>query len=162
MATPPSLVTATRNMTPVPMMAAVEVIKGITTSEETARIGKRFVQQIGKEPIMVNRDIAGFVINRINFPSTIEAMRLVEEGVATVEDIDKGLRLAAGRKMGIFETGDMVGLDVTYGALKAIYQETGDARFYPPLLLRRKVKAGHLGRKTGKGWYEYDQNGNRK
>ena len=147
---------------PVPMMAAVEVIKGITTSEETARIGKRFVQQIGKEPIMVNRDIAGFVINRINFPSTIEAMRLVEEGVATVEDIDKGLRLAAGRKMGIFETGDMVGLDVTYGALKAIYQETGDARFYPPLLLRRKVKAGHLGRKTGKGWYEYDQNGNRK
>lgn len=147
---------------PVPMMAAVEVIKGITTSEETARIGKRFVQQIGKEPIMVNRDIAGFVINRINFPSTIEAMRLVEEGVATVEDIDKGLRLAAGRKMGIFETGDMVGLDVTYGAMKAVYQETGDARFYPPLLLRRKVKAGHLGRKTGKGWYEYDENGNRK
>lgn len=147
---------------PVPMMAAVEVIKGITTSEETTQTGKRFVQQIGKEPIMVNRDIAGFVINRINFPSTIEAMRLVEEGVATVEDIDKGLRLASGRKMGIFETGDMVGLDVTYGAMMATYQETGESRFYPPLLLRRKVKAGHLGRKAGKGWYEYDENGNRK
>jgi 3-hydroxybutyryl-CoA dehydrogenase len=147
---------------PVPMMQAVEVIKGIATSEETALMGKHFVQRIGKEPIMVNRDIAGFVINRINFPSTIEAMRLVEEGVATVEDIDKGLRLGAGRKMGIFETGDMVGLDVTYGAMMAVYHETGEPRFYPPLLLRRKVKAGHLGRKSGKGWYEYDQNGNRK
>ena len=147
---------------PVPMMQAVEVIKGVATTDETARKGKDFVLQIGKEPIMVDRDIAGFVINRINFPSTIEAMNLVEQGVATVEDIDKGLRLASGRRMGIFETGDMVGLDVTYGAMMAIYQETGDPRFYPPLLLRRKVKAGHLGRKTGKGWYEYDEEGNRK
>jgi 3-hydroxybutyryl-CoA dehydrogenase len=147
---------------PVPMMQAVEVIKGIATSDETASVGKRFVEQIGKEPIMVNRDVAGFVINRINFPSTIEAMRLVEEGVATVADIDKGLRLGAGRKMGIFETGDMVGLDVTYGAMMAIHQETGDPRFYPPLLLRRKVKAGHLGRKTGKGWYDYDADGKKK
>jgi len=72
------------------------------------------------------------------------------------------LRLASGRKIGIFETGDMVGLDVTYGALMAIYRETGDPRFYPPLLLRRKVRAGQLGRKTGKGWYEYDEKGNRK
>jgi 3-hydroxybutyryl-CoA dehydrogenase len=141
---------------PVPMMAAVEVIKGIATSDETAEAGRRFVLKLGKEPIMVNRDVAGFVINRINFPSAIEAMKLVEAGVATVEDIDKGMRLAAGRKMGIFETGDMVGLDVTYGAMMAIYQETGDPRFYPPLLLRRKVKAGHLGRKTGRGWYVYD------
>lgn len=147
---------------PVPMMQAVEVIKGIATDDETFRIGGQFVRQIGKEPIMVHRDIAGFVINRINFPSTIEAMRLVEEGVATVEDIDKGLRLGAGRKMGIFETGDMVGLDITYGAMMAIFQETGDPRFYPPLLLRRKVKAGHLGRKTGRGWYSYDAQGNKK
>ena len=143
---------------PVPIMQAVEVIKGITTTEKTAQSGKEFVIKIGKEPIMVNRDIAGFVINRINFPSAIEAMNLVEQGVATVEDIDKGLRLATGRKMGIFETGDMVGLDVTYGAMMAIYHETGDPRFYPPLLLRRKVKAGHLGRKTGKGWYDYNEN----
>lgn len=146
---------------PVPMMAAVEVIRGIATSDEAAEAGRRFVLQIGKEPIMVNRDVAGFVINRINFPSTIEAMNLVEAGVATIEDIDKGLRLASGRKMGIFETGDMVGLDVTYGAMTAMYRETGDPRFYPPLLLRRKVKAGHLGRKTGRGWYRYDEKGNR-
>ena len=91
---------------PVPIMQAVEVIKGITTTEKTAQSGKEFVIKIGKEPIMVNRDIAGFVINRINFPSAIEAMNLVEQGVATVEDIDKGLRLATGRKMGIFGSAD--------------------------------------------------------
>ena len=147
---------------PVPMMAAVEVIKGIATNEDTAETGRQFVEKIGKSPIMVNRDVAGFVINSINWPSAIQAMKLVEAGVATCEDIDKGLRLASGRKMGIFETGDLVGLDVTYGGLMAVYQETGDPAFYPPLLLRRKVKAGHLGRKTGKGWYEYDENGNRK
>ena len=147
---------------PVPMMQAVEVIKGVSTTEETLQAGKDFVIKIGKEPIMVNRDIAGFVINRINFPSSIEAMKLVEQGVATIEDIDKGLRLASGRKMGIFETGDMVGLDVTYGAMMSTYRETGDPRFYPPLLLRRKVKAGHLGRKTGRGWYTYNEDGSRK
>lgn len=147
---------------PVPMMQAVEVIRGLATTKETARKGKEFVIQIGKEPIMVNRDVAGFVINRINFPSSIEAMRLVEQGIATVEDIDKGLRLASGRRMGIFETGDMVGLDVTYGALMAMYQETGDPRWYPPTILKRKVKAGQLGRKTGAGWYEYNEDGSRK
>jgi 3-hydroxybutyryl-CoA dehydrogenase len=146
---------------PVPMMQVVEVIKGIATTNTTVKIGQDFVKKIGKEPIMVNRDVAGFVINRINFPSAIEAMRLVEQSVATVEDIDKGLRLGLGRKMGIFETGDMVGLDVTYGALMAMFKETGNPRWYPPLLLRRKVKAGHLGRKTGMGWYRYDKDGNK-
>ncbi len=147
---------------PVPMMQAVEVVRGMATADDTLASGMAFVRSIGKEPIQVNRDVGGFVINRINFPSAIEAMRLVEAGVATVEDIDKGLRLASGRKMGIFETGDMVGLDVTYGALMSMYQETGDGRWYPPLLLRRKVKAGHLGRKTGKGWYTYNSDGTRK
>lgn len=147
---------------PVPMMKAVEVIKGLATTDETAETGKAFALRIGKEPIMVNMDVAGFVINRINFPSTMEAMRLVEQGVATVEDIDKGLRLASGRKMGIFETGDMVGLDVTYGAMMAMYRETGDPRWYPPMLLRKKVAAGQMGRKTGKGWYEYHEDGSRK
>jgi len=147
---------------PVPMMQAAEVIRGQSTSEETMVKGRQFVIRIGKEPITVNRDVAGFVINRINFPSTMEAMRLVEEGVTTVEDIDKGLRLASGRRMGIFETGDMVGLDVTYGALMSMYRETGDPRWFPPMILRRKVKSGELGRKTGKGWYEYDKEGRKK
>ena len=146
---------------PVPMMQVVEVIKGIATGDDSAMVGRDFVKKIGKEPIMVNRDIPGFAINRINFPSTIEAMKLVEQGVVSIEDVDKGLRLGLGRKMGIFETGDMVGLDVTYGALMAMYKETGNPRWYPPLLLRRKVMAGQLGRKTGKGWYRYDKKGNK-
>jgi 3-hydroxybutyryl-CoA dehydrogenase len=147
---------------PVPMMQVVEVVKGKATTDDSARVGRDFVKKIGKEPIMVNRDVPGFAINRINLPSAIEAMNLVEQGVVSVEDVDKGVRLGLGRKMGIFETGDMVGLDVTYGALKAMYNETGDSRWYPPLLLRRKVKAGHLGRKTGKGWYQYNPDGRKK
>jgi 3-hydroxybutyryl-CoA dehydrogenase len=146
---------------PVPMMPVAEVIKGISTTDENAEAGRDFVKKIGKTAILVNRDVPGFAINRINFPSTIEAMNLVEQGVVSIEDVDKGLRLASGRKMGIFETGDMVGLDVTYGALMAMYKETGDSRWYPPLLLRRRVKAGHLGRKTGRGWYQYDKDGNK-
>lgn len=147
---------------PVPMMPVAEVIRGIGTTEETILAGVDFVKSIGKEPIRVESDVAGFLLNRINFPSTIEAIRLVEQGIGTVQDIDKGMRLAFGRKMGPFETGDMVGLDVTYGALMACFEETKDPRFYPPQLLRRKVKAGHLGRKTGKGWYEYNEDGTRK
>lgn len=147
---------------PVPLMQVVEVVRGAVTTQETMNKGKEFVVKIGKEPIMVNRDVPGFVINRINYPASIEAMNLVEQGVASVEDIDKGLRLGSGRKMGIFEIGDMVGLDVTYGGLMAMYHETGDPKWFPPLLLRRKVKAGHLGKKTGKGWYDYLADGSRK
>jgi 3-hydroxybutyryl-CoA dehydrogenase len=147
---------------PVPMMEAVEVVRSQFTSDEVFAQGKAFVESIGKEPILVHKDVPGFLINRINFPAVIEAIRLVEAGVGTVEDIDKGLRLASGRRMGIFETGDMVGLDVTCGALTAIYEETRDPRWFPPAILRRKVMAGHLGRKTGKGWYEYDPDGTRK
>ncbi len=147
---------------PVPMMEAVEVVRSQFTSDEVFAQGKAFVEMIGKEPILVHKDVPGFLINRINFPATVEAMRLVGDGVGTIEDIDKGLRLATGRKMGIFETGDMVGLDVTCGALTAIYEETKDPRWFPPAILRRKVLAGQLGRKTGKGWYEYNPDGTRK
>jgi 3-hydroxybutyryl-CoA dehydrogenase len=147
---------------PVPMMEAVEVVRSQFTSEEVFALGRSFVKSIGKEPILVHKDVPGFLINRINFPASVEAMRLVEAGVGTVEDIDKGLRLASGRRMGIFETGDMVGLDVTCGALTAIYEETKDPRWFPPAILRRKVMAGQLGRKTGKGWYEYNPDGTRK
>ena len=146
---------------PVPMMKAVEVVRGIETSDETMDLGRAFIQRLGKEPILVQVDMPGFLINRINLPSNLEAMRMVEQGVGTPEDIDKGMRLATGRRMGPFETGDMVGLDVTHGALMALYTETGDARWYPPMILRRKVRAGHLGRKTGRGWYVYDSDGKR-
>lgn len=147
---------------PVPMMTAVEVIRGISTSKETFERAADFVRQIGKEPIMVQRDIAGFILNRINMLSNMEAMRLVEQGVATPADIDKGMRLAFGRKMGPLETSDMVGLDVQLMAYTNTYEEEKDPRFYPPSILRQKVLAGHLGRKTGKGWYEYNPDGSRK
>ena len=147
---------------PVPMMMAVEVIRGVSTSDETFQYGADFVKHIGKEPILVNRDLAGFILNRINMVSNMEAMRLVEQGVATPEDIDKGMCLAFGRRMGPFETSDLVGLDVQLMAYNNVYNEEKDLRFYPPSILKRKVLAGQLGRKTSKGWYEYNPDGSRK
>jgi 3-hydroxybutyryl-CoA dehydrogenase len=147
---------------PVQMMEVVEVIKGVRTSEETIQAGVDFVRKIGKEPIRVERDVPGFLLNRINLVSYVEAIRLLEQGIGTVEDIDKGVRLAFGRRMGPLETGDLVGLDVSFGALTAIYEKEKDVRYEPPPLLKRKVKAGELGRKTGRGWYEYQADGNRK
>jgi len=147
---------------PVPMMEVVEVIKGVRTSEETMKVGVDFVNAIGKAPIRVESDVPGFLLNRINLVGYIEAIRLLEQGIGTVEDIDKGVRLAFGRRMGPLETGDLVGLDVSYGALTAIYEESKDPHYYPPQLLRRKVKLGELGRKTGRGWYEYNPDGSKK
>jgi len=141
---------------PVVMMEVVEVVRGVKTSEEVMNAGVNFVKRIGKEPIRVERDVAGFLLNRINLVGYVEAIRLLEQGIGTVEDIDKGVRLAFGRRMGPFETGDLVGLDVSCNALMAIYEDTKDIRFYPPDLLRRKVKAGELGKKSGKGWYRYN------
>lgn len=147
---------------PVPMMDVVEVIKGVRTSEEAMQTGVHFVRTIGKEPIRVERDVPGFLLNRINLIGYVEAIHLLEQGIGSVSDIDKGVRLAFGRRMGPFETGDLVGLDVSYGALTAIYEESKDIRYYPPQLLRHKVKAGELGRKTGRGWFEYNSDGTRK
>jgi 3-hydroxybutyryl-CoA dehydrogenase len=147
---------------PVPMMPVVEVITGINTSKETMQAGVAFIKKIGKEPLRVKSDVPGFLLNRINLVSYVEAIQLLEKGIGTVEDIDKGIRLAFGRRMGPFETGDMVGLDVSFDGLTAIYEESKDMRFYPPQLLRRKVKAGQLGRKVGRGWYVYDKDGNKK
>jgi 3-hydroxybutyryl-CoA dehydrogenase len=147
---------------PVPMMDIVEVIKGISTSEETMQVGIDFTRNIGKEPVRVESDVPGFLLNRINLVGYVEAIRLIEQGIGNVSEIDKGVRLAFGRRMGPFETGDLVGLDVSYGALMAIYEESKDMRYYPPQLLRRKVKTGQLGRKTGQGWYEYNEDGSRK
>ncbi len=147
---------------PVPMMEVVEVIKGMRTSEETMKVGVNFVKSLCKEPIRVESDVPGFLLNRINLVGYIEAIRLLEQGIGTVEDIDRGVRLAFGRRMGPLETGDLVGLDVSCGALTAIYEETKDVRFFPPQLLRRKVTSGELGRKTGRGWYEYNPDGSKK
>lgn len=144
---------------PVPMMKAVEVIKGVSTGESAMKTGADFVKALGKEAIVVQRDVPGFLLNRIHLIAYVEAIRLLEQGIGTAGDIDRGSRLALGRKMGPFETGDMVGLDVSCGALMAIYEDSKDMRYYPPELLRRKVAAGQLGRKTGRGWYRYTEDG---
>jgi len=147
---------------PVPMMQAVEVVKGVGSSEEAMLKGVEFIRILGKEPIRVESDMAGFLLNRINLVSYVEAIKSLEQGLGTMDDIDAGVRLAFGRRMGPFETGDMVGLDVSLGALTAIYDDCKDLKFYPPHLLRRKVAAGQLGRKAGKGWYEYNDDGTKK
>jgi len=147
---------------PAQMMRVVEVIGSTLTSPETMAVSAAFIRAIDKDPIRVERDVAGFLLNRINFPSTVEAIRLVEEGISTVEEVDRGMRLAFGRKMGPFETGDMVGLDVMMKAMMSTYEETKDMKFYPPVLMQRKVLAGHLGIKTRKGWYDYNEDGSRK
>lgn len=151
----------THFFSPVPMMRIVEIVRGLLTSDETVETAERLCQSLGKETIRVNRDVAGFALNRINFPSTIEAIKLVEAGVVSVEDVDKGMRLGFGRPMGPFETADMAGLDVGFNAMSAVYAETQDEKFHPPMLLQRKVKIGQLGRKTGVGWYRYDEKGNK-
>lgn len=155
----PERIVGTHFFSPVPMMMVVEVVKGMRTSEQTMEITRQWVRSIGKEYITVNKDIAGFVLNRINIPSTIEAIRLVEAGVASPEEIDKGMRLAFGRAMGPFETGDMAGLDIVYNTYLNIYEETKDPKFFPPALLQRMVQSGLYGRKTGKGWYKYNNDG---
>ena len=152
-------VAGTHFFSPVPMMRAVEIVKGLGTSAETVDTADDLCKSIGKDTIRVNLDLAGIVLNRLNFPSTIEAIKLVESGVTTVDDIDKGMRLGFGRPMGPFETADMAGLDIGYNAMMAVYRETRDPKFHPPMLLQRKVKLGHLGRKTGIGWYRYVENG---
>ena len=144
---------------PVPMMRIVELIRTSETAEETIVLVEEICQSLGKQTIRVNRDVAGFALNRINYPSTVEAIRLVEAGVVSVEDVDKGMRLGFGRPMGPFETSDMAGLDVVYNAYKAVYEDTEDEKFCPPEIFRRKVERGELGRKTGIGWYRYDEKG---
>jgi 3-hydroxybutyryl-CoA dehydrogenase len=152
-------VVGTHFFSPVPLMRVVEIVAGLLTSDDTMESAEHLGRSLGKETIRVNRDVAGFLLNRISFPSSVEAIKLVEAGVASVEDIDKGMRLAFGRPMGPFETLDLAGLDVGLNALNAVYEENRDEKFCPPMLLRRKVRVGHLGRKTGMGWYEYDQEG---
>ena len=155
----PDKVVGTHFFNPAPIQKIVEVIKGIVTSQETLETAMTFCGSLKKEVIRINRDVQGFALVRIDIASYVEAMKLVEEGVASVEDIDKGFRLGYGRPMGPFETRDFAGLDIGLPVLENLYRETGDTKFLPPMILRRKIKAGHLGRRVGVGWYRYDEKG---
>lgn len=142
---------------PVPLMRLVEVIRGVHTSDATVKAVLPFLEKIEKDPVIVKRDVAGFLMNRIGIAAMLEAVRLLESGVGTAEDIDKGMRLGFGWKMGPLETTDMTGLDVILDAAEAIYNDTGNPMYMSPMLLKRLVAAGCLGRKSGRGFYDYEK-----
>ncbi len=140
---------------PVPMMPLVEVVRGAETSESTVGLVTTFAQQIGKQPVLVKRDQAGFIVNRILGAAMIEAIRLLESGQADAADIDKAMRLGCGWKMGPLETADLAGLDVVMQMCDVMQRNNTDSVFSPPALLRELVTSGHLGRKSGRGFQAY-------
>lgn len=151
----PEMVVGTHFFSPVPMMRLCELIRGLQTSDATLDAAVEYAHSIGKETVVVQKDVAGFIANRVGLAMSAVAISLVERGVATPEDIDKAMKLGFAHRMGPLETSDLTGIDVLMNAMKAIYNETQDERYSPPELMQRMVAAGLLGRKTGKGWYDY-------
>jgi len=141
---------------PVPVMKILEMIVTIATSEETVAIGKNFGESIGKT-VVIAKDLPGFISNRISTSFLLNAVRLVQEGIATPEDIDTVFRLGAGHPMGPLQTLDLIGIDTVYRGASALYEELKDPQYAPPPLMKRMVALGWLGRKTGKGFYDYTE-----
>jgi 3-hydroxybutyryl-CoA dehydrogenase len=139
---------------PVPMMKLVEVVRTILTSDASFDAAFAFAKSLGKEPIAC-RDNSGFVVNRLLVPYLLDAIRAYEEGVGSIEDIDKGMQLGCGYPMGPFTLLDFVGLDTTYYISKIMFDEYREKRFASPALLRKMVLAKRLGRKSGAGFYDY-------
>lgn len=151
----PEQVVGTHFFSPVPMMRLCELVRGYKTSDETLARAREFAESVGKTCIVVNRDVAGFVTTRLIAALSMEAARLVENGVASAEDVDVACRLGFGHAMGPLQTADLTGVDILTNASQNIYNDTQDEKFAPPELLQRMVVAGDLGRKTGKGFYPY-------
>lgn len=139
---------------PVPLMKLVEVVRTVTTSQDTFQRAMDFARSLGKEPIAA-KDSSGFIVNLLLVPYLLDAIRALERGVGTVEDIDKGMTLGCGHPMGPFTLLDFVGLDTTYKIAEIMFSEYREARYAPPPLLKRMVLTGMYGRKTGKGFYDY-------
>ncbi|NLA04325.1 MAG: 3-hydroxybutyryl-CoA dehydrogenase [Firmicutes bacterium] len=139
---------------PVPVMKLVEVIRGFDTSDETFEQTMELARKMGKEPIAVN-EAPLFAVNRILVPMINEAAFVLMEGVATAEDIDRGMMLGANHPIGPLALADLVGLDVLLAVMETLYHETGDSKYRPCPLMRKLVRAGHYGRKTGRGFYTY-------
>ena len=139
---------------PVPVMRMVEIVRSILSSEEAIETAKNFSSSLGKEVILA-KDVPGFLVNRLGFPYMMNAIRILEEGGTTVEDIDRAWMLATNAPMGPFMLMDFAGLDTMYSMACAMYDEFKDRLYAPPPLLKKMVIAGQLGRKSGKGFYDY-------
>ena len=141
---------------PATVMKLIEVIRGAKTSDETYNTVFALSSEVGKEPVTVN-EAPGFVVNRILIPLINEGCERVYSGVASVEDVDKAMKLGANHPMGPLELGDLIGLDVCLAIMNTLYTETGDSKYRASLLMKKMVRAGYLGRKTGKGFYDYSK-----
>lgn len=150
----PAQIIGTHFFNPVPMMKLVELIKGYSTSDETYETAKEVCDKFGKTCITVN-EAPLFVVNRILVPMMSEAMVVLEEGTASAEDIDTGMKLGANHPMGPLALADMIGLDVLVSVMDTLYKETQDSKYRTPAILRKLVRAGHYGRKTGRGFFDY-------
>lgn len=142
---------------PPQIMKLVEVVRGYKTSDDTVQKLMELSRQLGKEPIEVKKDTPGFIVNRVMIPQFIEAIRLVEEGVASYEDVDKAVKLGLNYPMGPFELQDFAGVDIGLFVMDYFYEEFKDDRFAAPMSIRQIVRAGRLGKKTGAGFYDYNK-----
>jgi 3-hydroxybutyryl-CoA dehydrogenase len=152
----PESVVGTHFFSPVPMMKLCELVRGLATSDATLATARAFAEEIGKTCVVVNRDVAGFVTTRLITAFVVEAVRLVESGVISAEDLDIACRLGFGHPMGPLATADLTGVDILLHAARNIHTDTADGKFFPPELMQRMVAAGRLGRKSGHGFYRYE------
>lgn len=153
----PELVAGMHFFNPAQLMKLVEVVKGFHTNDETVERLKAFSESLGKVPVVVKKDTPGFIVNRIMVPQFIEAIKLLEEGVASPEDIDKAVTLGLNYPMGPFTLQDYAGVDIGYYVMEYMADEFNDTRFAPPMLLKQMVRAGTVGKKSGAGFYHYDK-----
>jgi 3-hydroxybutyryl-CoA dehydrogenase len=151
----PESVVGVHFFSPVPMMQLCELVRGYKTSDEALATAREFAEGVGKTCVVVNRDVAGFVTTRLISALVVEAVKLYESGVATAEDIDTACRLGFGHAMGPLATADLTGVDILLHAAHNIYSETQDTKFAAPEIMARMVTAGDLGRKSGRGFYDY-------